>query len=60
MLAIVTATARNPSKASLFNHASMAWNNLFFFNTLVRPLPLNNKMLPFTNLFSGSSPKTNE
>lgn len=34
-------TAREPDQAALFNHASMAHSNHFFFNCLVRlPLPL--------------------
>ena len=28
--------ARNPNSAALFNYASMAHNNEFFFNSLVR------------------------
>ncbi|KAL9099617.1 MAG: hypothetical protein Q9163_004906 [Psora crenata] len=31
---ILQANARNPNQASLFNHASMAWNNHHFFTTL--------------------------
>ena len=45
---IVLATARDPSSVTIFNHASMAFNNHFFFNGLVRrprlqrhrPIPL--------------------
>lgn len=39
---ILTATAREPSKAPIFNHASMAHNNHFFFRNLTpnpRPMP---------------------
>ena len=31
--------ARDPSRASLFNHASMAHNNHIFFEAMVRSLP---------------------
>ena len=34
--ALVLKYARNPDKAALFNYASMAHNNFFFFSTLVR------------------------
>ena len=34
--ATVTATARDPLRAAVFNYASMAYNNQFFFNGLVR------------------------
>ncbi|KAI1266810.1 manganese and iron superoxide dismutase [Xylariaceae sp. FL1019] len=33
-LQIVKNVARDPSQAALFNHASMAWNNSFFFRQL--------------------------
>lgn len=33
---IILESARQPDKAALFNHASMAYNNHFFFNGLVR------------------------
>ncbi|KAI0164696.1 Manganese/iron superoxide dismutase [Xylariaceae sp. FL1272] len=36
-LQIVQSVARDPSQAALFNHASMAWNNSFFFRQLRNP-----------------------
>ncbi|KAI1443107.1 manganese and iron superoxide dismutase [Annulohypoxylon stygium] len=35
-LSIVKATAREPSQAHIFNYASMAYNNHFFFETLAK------------------------
>lgn len=29
--------ARDPTNAAIFNYASMAWNNHFFFKGIVRP-----------------------
>lgn len=36
---IILETARDPLMANTFNYASMAWNNHFFFNGIVRSGP---------------------
>jgi Fe-Mn family superoxide dismutase len=38
MKSLLIETARNPQQAAIFNHASMAWNNHFYFQTIVRSL----------------------
>lgn len=35
MKSLLIETARNPQQAAIFNHASMAWNNHFYFQSIV-------------------------
>ncbi|KAF2435167.1 manganese and iron superoxide dismutase [Tothia fuscella] len=40
MKQLLIETARNPQQAALFNHASMAWNNHFYFESITHNFPV--------------------
>jgi superoxide dismutase, Fe-Mn family len=49
---ILIQTAREPDSASVFNYASMAFNNHFFFKGIVCQRPIPEQQLRMVDFFS--------